>query len=607
MRHWDRWLAAKVERLGIDENAVLVTFSVVVGLLSAIGVVAFYRAVDASYHIFYQWPTSFLPPVPRVLYRPVLTGIALTIAWAVWRRVGRGKDGLTVPDVQLAVVRRSSVVDGRLALGRTAASAITIGGGGSAGSEGPIAVLGAAVGSVLGRLFRFSPERMQVLVGAGTASAIAAAFNAPLAGAFFALEEIIGTFKLSSFAPVVVASVVGAIVSRAMLGNHPAFPIPQEYGYTSLAEVALFSPLLGAACGAAAALFVRMHFGIGAYLARFLEPAVAGGEAPRYAWLVPSLAGVAVGGVVALSGGALVGTGHLSIPIETFGRTAWWILLLLAMAKIVITSLTLQGGGSGGLFTPSLYVGAALGGSLGVLLRTLLPGLNIAPESYSLIGMGAVVAATTGAPITAILLVFEMTNDYVIVPPLMIAVAISHVVARRIERDNLYSGWLRRRGEHIEHGADRDVLASLSVEEAYERFPVVVREGEPVADLLQHLGHRDQNTFPVVGANDELVGVISASDLGLVARADHALDELLLAGDIAQPSETVTPRDSLREAVRRMGVRGVSTLPVVRTDDGGTPILLGIIHRGSVLALYERRVAAAPRAAAPPAPPDTKR
>ena len=579
-----RWARALswLERRGLDENGILLTFAVAVGVASAIGVVLFYRAIDLSYYVFYRWPTQALPQLPLVLYRPLLTAGALAVAHAIWRRAGSGRDGMTVPDVQLSVVRRGGRISPHRAAGRTFASAVTIGGGGSAGSEGPVAVLGATVGSALGRMFRFSAERTTVLVGAGAAAGISAAFNAPLAGAFFALEEILGSLSVSAFPPVVVASVVGAVVSRAAFGNHPAFPIPREYGYTGLVEVLVLFPLLGVLCALMSVLFVRTYFGLGGVAASFIE------TRPRLAAAMPWASGAIVGLLVLASRGELVGTGHLAISLQAFGRMAWWALLLLAFGKIIVTSLTLQGGGSGGLFTPSLFVGAATGGAMGVVLRTLLPTVPIAPEAFALVGMGAVVGAATGAPLTAILLVFEMTNDYAIVPPLMIAVVVCHVVARRLEPDNLYSGWLRRRGEHIALGADRDVLAGLSVADAYVHDPVIVDEGQRVSGLLQHLGNRDQGVFPVVDGERRLLGVITTADLGVVARSDHALDALVIAADLAQPTETVAPEDSLLNAVRLMGVRGVSALPVV---DASTERLVGVVHRGGVLAVYERAVA----------------
>jgi CIC family chloride channel protein len=277
---------------------------------------------------------------------------------------------------------------------------------------------------------------MTVFVGCASGAAISAAFNAPLAGAFFALEEMLGSLSATSFSPVVVSSVVAAVISRAVFGNHPAFPIPQQYGYGSVGEVLFFFPILGVVLALVSVVYVRAYFAADTLVARLRTriPAAA----------VPWLAGVGIGVLVWASGGLLVGYGHLSIHVEMFGRLAWYSLLALAAGKIVATALTLNGGGSGGVFTPSLYIGAASGGGVGVLLAKLFPALAIHPEAYALVGMGALIAGATDAPITGVLLVFEMTNDAAIVLPLMLTVVICHFVARRLEPDSLYSGWLRR-------------------------------------------------------------------------------------------------------------------------------------------------------------------
>ncbi|MDQ2890088.1 MAG: chloride channel protein [Gemmatimonadota bacterium] len=571
----------------LSENAVLLVFAVVTGILSALGVVVFYKSIDLAYWAFYRLPTAEFPRVALVTYRPVITAAGLALAWWVMRRVGRGHDGMNVPDVQLAVVRRGGDIPTRPALARTAASAITIGAGGSAGNEGPVVVLAAAIGSWLGRTFRFAPSRVVVLVGCATGAAISAAFNAPLAGAFFALEEVVGTLAAGSFAPVVVSSVVAAVVSRAVFGNHPAFSIPQQYGYAHPSELILLYPLLGVLCGIIAALFVRTYFWFGDLDGRV--------NLPRS--VVPLLGGAAVGLLVFASNGRLVGYGHLAMHADIFGRMAWYGLLALALGKILATSITLNLGGSGGVFTPSLYIGAATGGAFGGALAHAFPSLGLHPEAYALVGMGALIAGATDAPITGILLVFEMTNDYAIVVPLMLTVVICHTVARRLSGDSLYSGWLRRRGESIEHGTDRDVLAGLHVSDAYEAAPQVIDERAAVDELLEHLGSATQLYFPVVDESHSLVGVITASELGQLARSGDNLGSLLLAGDIAQPSETVFPSDSLLDAVRKMGVRGAESIPVVERRSNR---LLGLIDRSHVLNLYERTVSASPHSPSQP-------
>jgi CIC family chloride channel protein len=335
--------------------------------------------------------------------------------------------------------------------------------------------------------------------------------------------------------------------------------------------------LLGVVAGLVSALFVRVFFGIESYVKRLrIHPAV-----------IALAGGTAVGLLVLLSGGLLVGHGHLAVHLEVFGRMSWQALGLLALGSILATSITLNAGGSGGVFTPSLYVGAATGGAVGAALVQLFPGLDLRPEAYALVGMGAVVAAATAAPITGILLVFEMTNDYEIILPLMLTTVVANLVARRLEPDSLYSGWLRRRGERLQHGADRDVMAGLRVADAYDRAAAVVSESASLDLLLAHLGRGAYSDLPVVDDERRLTGIITLAELGRLASSRNVPPDLV-AADVATEAESVTPGDSLLEAVRRMGVRGTPSIPVV---DPTTRQLLGVVSREHVLAVYERTVA----------------
>lgn len=564
--------------LELSENAILLGFAAVIGLGAAGGVIGFYLLIDLAHWSFFAWPESLMPDLGRLAYRPVITAAGAVAAWAVMRRFGKGNDGLNIPDVQLAVVRRQGAIPPVPALARTAASALSIGSGGSAGSEGPVAVFGALIGSRLGAIFRFSGNRTGILVGAGAAAGISAAFNAPLAGAFFALEEVLGSFSAASFAPVVVSSVLAAVVSRAAFGNHPVFPVPLELGYRLTREVVLFYPLLGLISGLMSVIFVRCYFGVDSWSRRAGVPAV---------WLALG-GGAVVGGLTFLSRGLLVGTGHLAIPLDQFSRMAWYLVALLALGKILATSITLNTGGSGGLFTPSLFVGAATGSAFGALLASIFPGLRLSPEPYALVGMGSVIAAATNAPMTGILMVWEMTGNSAIMLPLMLSVVISHAVARWLEPDSLYSGWLRRRNEHIEHGADRDVLTWLRVEEAYERHPVVIPASEAAGKFVSHLGAGNQEIFPVVDEDNKLVGVLTVAVLARLTREVREGMPPPIAGSIAQPIETISEEETLLEAIRRMGARGATALPVVDRSSGR---LLGLLSHGDVVALYSRVLA----------------
>ena len=574
---WDRF-ADWFNAFHFNENSILLGFAVAIGVAGGLGVVAFYRLIDLAYWILYLTPAVFLTQSGILAYRPLLTGAGMALAYLIMRGPGGGHEGLNVPDVQRAVAREGGRLPLRPTLARTAASAVTLGSGGAAGSEGPVAVLGAALASFLGRAFRFDPARTKIMVAAGAAAGISAAFNAPLAGAFFALEEILGSLAVGAFPPVVVASVVAAVVSHSFLGNNPAFPIPESYGYALQRELLIFYPFLGVIAGLVGVFFVRVFFGTESLVGRL--------ESRR--WTLAFLGGLLVGILVLLSKGLLVGHGHLAVHLDVFGGMSWSSLALLAVGSIVATSITLNFGGSGGVFTPSLYIGAATGGAFGVALTGLFPDLGLRPEPYALVGMGAVVAASTSAPITGMLLVFEMTNDYNIVLPLMLATVIANLVARRLEPDSLYSGWLRRRGERLQHGADRDVLAGLRVADAFDPAPAVVGESAPLSQLLEHLGRGAFTDLPVVDEHRRPIGIIPIADLGRLAAEPGEKTARLVASEVAIPAETVAPGDTLLEAIRRMGVRGAPSIPVV---DRATGHLLGLVSRAHVLAVYERAVA----------------
>ena len=379
------------------------------------------------------------------------------------RGPGRGHEGLNVPDVQRAVARGGGP------------DSLPPGAGHDRGERGhpglPVAPQGARGPSPCSG--RRSPPcwaapsastrpAPRCWSAAGAAAGISAAFNAPLAGAFFALEEILGSLAVGAFPPVVVASVVAAVVSHIFLGNNPAFPMPEEYGYALQRELLIFYPFLGVVAGLVAALFVRVFFAHRDALPETRRCRAGASRSSAEWWSACWCCSPR---------GCWWATATWRCTSRSSARMSWTALALLALGSILATSITLSFGGSGGVFTPSLFVGAATGGAFGVALADLFPGLGLRPEAYALVGMGAVVAAATVAPITGMLLVFEMTNDYKIVLPLMLTTVIANLVARRIEPDSLYSGWLRRRGERLQHGADRDVLAGLRVADAFDPAP----------------------------------------------------------------------------------------------------------------------------------------
>ena len=564
-----------LERRDWDEGTLLMVFALAIGAASALGVVAFYKLIDLAYEVLITEIGSRLDPVAGALYRPLVTGLALWIAWAIvrWAKV---RDGQTVPDVQLAVAKRGGIVPIRPVLVRTLAAVVTLAGGGSAGSEGPTAVLGSSIGSAVGRALRFQPRRLKILVGCGAAAGISAAFNAPFAGAFFALEEVLGSFSIGAFSPVVIASVVAAITVRPFLGSHPAFHIP-PYGSINPLAIVLLYPLLGVACGLASALYSRMFFSTADAFQR-IKPL----------WIRPLLGGLAVGLLAYFGKGLLTGTGHLAIPIEMFGGITWYVLIGFAIAKMLATSLTLGSGGSGGLFTPTLFVGAAFGGGVGVLAQQILPHFGLHPEAWALVGMAGLIAGTLHAPITAIFMVFEMTDDYNLVPPLMIVSVIALATARAFAKHGLYDGWLARRGEHLAHGADRAIMHRLVVRDVMNVSPVSVLPDATLAEVVAASDGSRLTTLPVVDEDGLLHGVITFADLRLALLDRGDLAPLLLAADLAEPTEVAVATDNVQTALAKLNARAADLLPIVESE--AHPILLGVLTREDVLAAYEREL-----------------
>ena len=571
------WLRAVgwLEKRDWDEGALLIVFGVLIGVAAGLLVVGFYRVIDLAHVAFVEGVGTRLSAVPQVVF-PVLTALGLWGAWAVVRRFNV-PDGQNVADIQLAVAKRNGRIAPRPVLWRSVATILTLASGGSVGSEGPVAVLGATAGSNVGQALRFRPRRLKILVGCGAAAGISAAFSTPFGGAFFALEQVLGSFSVGAFSPVVVASVVGALVVRPFFGRSPAFDVP-SYGESEALVIMLLFPLLGIICGGGSVMFTRIYYATKTWFAGWSAPP----------WTRPVFGGVVIGTIVFLSRGLLVGEGHLAIPSQIFGGLAWYLLLALAFGKMLITALTFHAGGSGGVFTPTLYIGAALGSAAGALASILLPQADIHPETWGLIGMAGLVAGATRAPMTAIFMVFELTDDYAIVPPLMIVSVIAYAVARRWSPYGLYDGWLAQRGEHLQQGADRALMDRIHVRDALDTRLVTVGPGATLAEIVRAAERTHHTTIPVVEDDGCLLGVIFYDELRQALLDRGQLAGVLVAADLAEATETVTPGVSLRDALRVMNARAIDVVPVVRS--AADTVLVGILSRGDVLAAYEREL-----------------
>ena len=560
----------------MNENAVMIAMAVIVGILGGYGAVAFRWLIGFFQNLFFgQGTGTFLDyllglPWYYRLIPPVIGGL---IVGPLVYFLAREAKGHGVPEVMEAVALRGGFIRKRVVVIKAFASAICIASGGSAGREGPIVQIGSAIGSAFGQVLRVSADRMRTLVGCGAAAGIAATFNAPIAGVMFAMEIILGEFGIATFSPIVVSSVMATVISRAYLGNYPAFIVPQ-YSLVSLYEIPLYI-LLGVVAG-----FVGMGFTTFLYKMEDLFTRV---SIPAY--IKPAIGGLIVG-AIGIFFPHIFGVGYDAIELAIQGHLTFLLLFSLIFIKILATSLTLGSGGSGGVFAPSLFIGAMTGGAFGYLAHTLFPGATATSGAYSLVGMGAVLAAATHGPINGILILFEMTGSYKIILPLMLSCIISAVLASQIKRESIYTLKLTRRGVNIRAGRDVNVMRSLLVRDAMTRDVVTVSENMPLKDLVRFTLGSKYASFPVVDREGFLSGIITFQDFKEVIY-EEGLEHLVVAGDIATRGViTITENESLNRALQKIGFRNIEQLPVV--EEGNPRVIRGILSRRDIFAAYNK-------------------
>lgn len=583
-----------------------VVLAALVGAAGGAFAVFFRELVDASQAFFFGWVRGVLAPLLgpyAVLWIPALGGL---LVGPLVYFLAREAKGHGVPEVMEAVALRGGRIRPRVILVKAIASAVTIGSGGSTGREGPIVQMGSAIGSVVGQGLRLSERTVKTLVACGAAAGIAATFNAPIAGVIFAHEIILGEFAGATFTLIVIASVVAAAVAHGLAGNQPAFLVP-PYELRHPVEF-LFYAVLGVLAGAAGVLFIRTlswfedRFDGWKGVPPYAKAAVGGVLVGAVGLLVPEVLGVGhgtmdailrseglPGGPPGVPAGARIGAWAGRAPAGGDPGLAVLVLAGLFLFKLLATSLTLGSGGSGGIMSPSLFLGATLGAAVGTLAHGALPSLTAMPGAYALVGMGAVLAATTQAPIQAILIVFEMTRDYRIILALMMACVVAVLVSTALSADSVYTIKLRRRGIRLRAGRDVTVLQRIPVQEAMTAKPVVVRRDWPLARVIRVMQSSRHNGFPVVDENGHLVGVITLADIRNTY-PDEPERRLAVAVEQAMTPNPVVayPDESLAQVLERLGRYDVGRLPVVARGDPRQ--LLGVITRSDVIKAYNRRV-----------------
>ena len=549
-----------------------VALAVAVGIGSGYGAVVFRWLIATAHQFFFGGMGAALPWLGRyyVVLVPAAGGLLVGLLVHFCAREAKGHG---VPEVMSAVMEQGGRIRSRVSVVKSLASAICIGSGGSAGREGPIVQIGSALGSTLGQLLKLSEQRIRLLVACGAAGGIAATFNAPIAGVLFALEVILRDFSARSFGLVVLSSVSATVICHIYLGDSPAFQIATPYSLVSVREMALYLVL-----GVSAALAGRGFI----WLLYRSEDVFEAQRMPEY---VRPLAGGLLVGAIGIWYPQIFGVGYETINAVLNGQVSVGLLAALLGIKLCATSLTLGSGGSGGIFAPSLFIGCMLGGAFGSLAHAVWPEWTAASGAYALVGMGAVFAGAAHAPMTAVLILFEMTGDYRIIGPLMVATVVSSLLSEALSRESIYTLKLTRRGVDVLRRAQPDLLDAVPVAEAMNAEFESVSPDISMSDIMERFARGEVRSLPVVRKEDgHLIGIVSQSDAA----------EAVLRGEDEMPaSEIMTPDpvtcyvdESLARALQRLSVRDVAALPVLDPSQEGR--LVGMLRRRDIIGAYQR-------------------
>jgi CIC family chloride channel protein len=564
-------------QLRTNEHTIMAVLGVMVGLAAGFGAVGFRHLIDFFQTVAYGSPNELLDVVKAIpwtmkVWVPAAGGL---IVGPLVYFLAREAKGHGVPEVMEAVALRGGVIRKRVVLVKTLASAISISTGGSVGREGPIVQIGSAIGSAMGQMLKVSQDRMRTLVGCGAAAGIAATFNAPIAGSMFALEVILGDFGLATFSPIVISSVVATAVSRAFLGDTPAFIVP-AYELVSAWEFPMYL-VLGLFCAAVGVAFTKVLYRTEDLFDAF--------KFPEY---LKAIIGGLILGVGGLFFPHILGVGYGAIDLALMQKMAWWLLLTLIFVKILATSITIGSGGSGGIFAPSLFLGAMAGGFFGAIVHQIFPNVTASPGAYSIVGMGAVVSATTHGPLAAILILFEMTGSYEIILPLMFACIIATIASGQLQSDSIYTLKLARRGVDIREGKEVNVLKSMFVKDVMNRHVETILESWTVEKMADKISKSKYNSFPMLNAENKLTGVLSFNDYS-DAIYDEDLKYLVVAKDLATTDVmTVSADDNLYDTLEKISRKDYSMLPVVSPHDSAQ--IVGIVTRRDIIGAYEKAV-----------------
>jgi CIC family chloride channel protein len=556
------WLSDRVAQLRQREGQIFLALALVIGALTGMAVVAFIVLTERMGMRLY--------PVGGAPWRRLLFPIvgSLSVGYLLYRYFPNAR-GSGVPQTKAALFARDGRITLRTVLGKFFCTSATLASGIPLGREGPSVQVGAGIGSVLGRLLGLPVEQVKNLIPVGAAAAIAAAFNTPLAAVVFSLEEIMGDLHAPVMGAVVLASATAWMVLRVFLGDHPLFKVPQ-YQLLHPVEFAVYA-VLGVAGGVVSAVFTKLLLGIRARFLRFPQKTV---------WFQPVAGGLVVG-VMGWFVPQVLGVGYGFVGDALNGKMAFQLMALLVVLKLVAVTTSYATGNAGGIFGPSLFIGAMLGGTVGTIAHHWFPAYTATPGAYALVGMGAVFAGVVRAPMTSVLMIFEMTQDYAVIVPLMIANLVSLFVASRLQHEPIYEALAVQDGIHLPSAQTRQRYGQRQVARVMQSASQLLPADLSVREALERTRMSEVRSWLVTDRRG-VIGVINLERLEkiLAEDADKKLGDLVDA--LAFPH--VHPDQGLDLALERMGANQIEILPVVNRAD--VHKLEGVVTLRDVLHAY---------------------
>ncbi len=565
--------------LGTDENTFLIISSVIVGVLGGAANILFRSTLQFVHNVIFVHGSQLLGITRGGWYRALvpllpMTGALLLIPLSL---LFPGEvNGYGFAKFLEVVNIKGGFLKFRNIILKTVGPALTIGSGGSAGVEGPIAIIGGTVGSAVGRLFKTSGNRTKLLIAAGSAAGIAATFNAPIAGVMFSTEIVLlGDYEIASFAAIVIASGIATVVSRGYYGATPAFIVPQ-YELVSIFELPLYL-VLGLVIGFTSVFYVRTFY-------RLKDEFETLKMHPQ---MRPVLGALLVG-CLGIFLPEIMGNGYEFIEKALHENMLFPILICLVFFKVVATSITLGSGGAGGVFAPALFIGAMTGGSFGYVVHRLFPHLTATPGAYATVGIGSFLAAATHAPLTGIFLLFEMTGNYKIIVPLMFSSIIGTLIAKRLYHDSIDTAELTRKGIKLHAGKEQSIMGRIKVGDVLVTDVVTVTPETPLHRLIEIMIEKERFYIPVVDFAGEMAGIVSIHDVRPVL-LEERVTHIVNAGDIATVKVIVlAPEDDLNTAMEKFSKKDIEEIPVVERK--GSKKIIGMVKRKDIIGVYNREV-----------------